>query len=45
MVTSIQPDNGGVGTNASTLIFGQWSDLVLGLWSKVDQKGRSRPIG
>ena len=36
--TMLVPSGGikGTGTGLSSLIYGQWSDLVIGLWSEVD---------
>lgn len=35
-VTTNVPSNLGAGTDKSALIFGRWSDLVLGYWSELD---------
>jgi HK97 family phage major capsid protein len=32
-VSNIVPSNGGVGTNESAIIFGNWSQMVLGNWA------------
>ena len=36
--TTLMPSSGtkGTGTNLSSLIYGNWSDLVIGLWSEID---------
>ena len=36
--TTLAPSNGtkGTGTNLSTLIFGSWSEVLLGMWSELD---------
>jgi len=36
--TTLVPANGtkGTGTGLSTLIYGEWSDLLIGLWSELD---------
>lgn len=36
--TNLVPSNGtkGIGTDLSALIFGRWSDLVIGYWSEFD---------
>lgn len=36
--SNLVPSNGtkGTGTGLSTLIYGNWSDLILGLWSELD---------
>ena len=38
LVTNLVPANGtkGSGSNLSTLIYGNWSDLLIGLWSEID---------
>jgi len=30
------PSNGGASTNLSSIVYGNWADLVLGYWSSVD---------
>ncbi len=37
-MTNLVPSNGtkGTGTGLSTLIYGNWSDLLLGFWSELD---------
>jgi HK97 family phage major capsid protein len=34
--TTLVPNNLGVGTDKSALIFGNWSDLIVGYWSEFD---------
>ena len=38
LATNLVPSNGskGTGTNLSALIYGNWSDLLIGMWSEVD---------
>lgn len=35
-VTSLIPSTGGPPVDTSTIIFGNWSDLLLGIWSELD---------
>ena len=37
-VSNLVPSNGtkGTGTNLSSVIFGRWSDLIVGFWSELD---------